>query len=299
MTPRTPFVRAVVLAAIAVATTGIAASQTSPGGQPATTLDDAAGAARPGTGPAPRPSQAAQATREFLGLGVVPDAAAAARGAPVFAQNCGGCHGSDARGGIGPSLIYSTQVLDDDHGEKLAVFLKVGRPERGMPSFADTAPRDLTDIAEYLHAQVEAYANRGIYQNNNDILTGDARKGAAFFVANCTACHAVSGNLKGVGARYRPLDLQRNLLMPVREGHPARAVQAVVTTPDGKFAGRVAKIDDFEVSVVDAAGVTHDFERGHGVTVAMTDPLAWHTALAGRIKDSEMTDLTTYLASVK
>src|SRR5690242_7164685 len=47
---------------------------------------------------APSSARAAQSTREFLGLGPAPDAAAAKRGAPVYAANCGFCHGPLARG---------------------------------------------------------------------------------------------------------------------------------------------------------------------------------------------------------
>src|SRR6186713_1461497 len=85
--------------------------------------------------PAP-PARSGQAVREFLGLGPQPDAAAAKRGAPVYAANCAFCHGRLARGAEGPSLIYSELVLKDEHGALLAEFLKAGRPEKGMPAFA-------------------------------------------------------------------------------------------------------------------------------------------------------------------
>ncbi len=286
--------RVLIFAAGVALTAAVAVSQPVPTPPPAAaSLDDAGGAVKP------RRGQSAQATREFLGLGVAPDAAAAKRGAPVYAANCAGCHGAEARGGIGPSLIYSNQVLDDDHGEKLVGFLKAGRPEKGMPSFAESTPQELTDIAEFLHLQVEAYANRGTYENKNNILTGDVRHGAAYFAANCTACHSASGDLKGIGARLRPLDLQRTLIVPTREDHPTRAVTATVTSAGTTVTGRVVRIDDFEVVIADAAGATHTIERGPGVAVALTDPLAWHKAFATRVKDREMTDLTTYLASFK
>ena len=142
--------------------------------------DDAAAAMGAKAGTAKRRG-GAEALRAFLGLGVAPDAAAAGRGQPIFAQNCAACHGPDARGGMGPNLLYSGQVLDDDHGEKLSAFLKVGRPEKGMPPFASLGDRDLIDIAEFLHLQVENYANRGTYQNNNNVLAGDAAQGRGLF----------------------------------------------------------------------------------------------------------------------
>src|SRR6266700_2232281 len=72
------------------------------------------------------PEQRAAATREFLGLGAQPDKQAAARGGPVFQQSCAFCHGPQARGATGPSLITSDVVLGDDHGEHLAPYVKQG-----------------------------------------------------------------------------------------------------------------------------------------------------------------------------
>src|SRR3984957_9154179 len=117
--------------------------------------------------------QRAAATRVFLGLGAEPDKAAAARGTPLFQQNCAFCHGPQARGATGSSLITSDEVLGDDHGERLVAFLKKGRPEKGMPAFATMSDDQLTDIAEFLHLQVEEVANRGTYHVLN-ILVGNA-----------------------------------------------------------------------------------------------------------------------------
>ncbi len=121
------------------------------------------------------PAERAAATRTFLGLGAEPDKAAAARGTPLFARNCGFCHGSTARGATAPSLITSDVVLGDDHGEHLTPFLQKGIPEKGMPAFARMPDAQLKDVAEFLHLQVEDVANRGAYQVL-DILIGNSEK---------------------------------------------------------------------------------------------------------------------------
>lgn len=264
--------------------------------RPSGSIDDAAaaqrGAMRGGPG-------AAEATRAFLGLGAAPDKVAAGRGAPVYAQNCAACHGPDARGGIGPNLLYSNQVLGDDHGEKLVPFLRSGRPDKGMPAFASLGDGALKDVAEFLHLQVENYANRGTYQNNNNVMAGDAKRGSAYFRANCTSCHSVTGNLKGVAARMRPLELQKEMIFPTREGHPSRMLTARVTGPTGSAEGRLTVYDDFTVAVVDNNGLTHAFARGPNVTVEVHDPLEWHRNFAFRLKDRDMTDLVTYLGTLK
>ncbi|WP_336963136.1 c-type cytochrome [Sphingobium aquiterrae] len=275
------------------------AAPPAPQGAGAASQDDAAAALNASGGGRRGGGNRADATRTFLGLGAAPDPEAAKRGAPIFAENCAACHGPDARGGIGPNLLYSGQVLDDDHGEKLVPFLTAGRPEKGMPPFAQLGDKGLADITEFLHQQVENYANRGTYQNTNNLLVGDAKKGAAYFKATCTSCHSATGDLKGVGAKFRPLDLQRSMIFPSREDHPARMVRATVTTPQGSVEGRVTRIDDFTIALVDAAGLSYAFRRDPDVKVALKDPLQWHKDFSYRLKDNEMTNLVTYLATLK
>jgi mono/diheme cytochrome c family protein len=264
--------------------------------RPGGSVDDAAAAQRTAGRGGPG---AAEATRAFLGLGAAPDKVAAGRGAPIYAQNCAACHGPDARGGIGPNLLYSDQVLGDDHGEKLVPFLHQGRPDKGMPSFASLGDPALKDVTEFLHQQVENYANRGTYQNTNNVMTGDPKKGAAFFRANCAACHSTTGDLKGIASTLKPLQLQKEMIFPTRDGHPARTLTARVTSPAGSVDGRLTVFDDFTVALVDKNGLTHAFARGPGIKVVVHDPLEWHRDFAFRLKDRDMTDLVTYLGTLK
>jgi cytochrome c oxidase cbb3-type subunit 3 len=242
------------------------------------------------------PPRGAEAVREFLGLGPAPDPAAATRGAPVFAANCAFCHGSQARGAEGPSLIYSELVLKDAHGSTIADFLKMGRPEKGMPSFATLSDEQRTDIAEFLHQQVEEVANRGTYEIK-DIVLGNARKGAGYVAAHCLSCHSLSGDLKGLGTKWRPADLQRYWIMPPRT--PARALTATVHSAQQKWEGPLQQIDDFRVSLVDKSGQLVVVERNPDVTVELHDPLAPHVAMIGNLADPDMINVTAYLESLK
>jgi cytochrome c oxidase cbb3-type subunit III len=250
------------------------------------------------TQPAPRSrANVAQSTREFLGLGPVPDAAAAKRGAPVYAANCGFCHGPLARGAEGPSLIYSEMVLKDQHGEQLAEFLKIGRPEKGMPAFATLSEEQRKDVAEFVHQQIEDVANRGTYEVRN-ILLGDARKGSKYVAANCLQCHSLTGDLKGLAAKWRPVDLQRYWIMPPRTG-PGRAITATVRTPRGTRQGRVQQIDDFRVVLAGDSGEAVVIARDANVVVELRDPLAPHVAMVGNLADSDMINVTAYLEALK
>ncbi|HVY79354.1 MAG TPA: c-type cytochrome [Steroidobacteraceae bacterium] len=244
----------------------------------------------------PPSARSGQAVREFLGLGPLPDAEAAKRGAPVYAANCGFCHGPLARGAEGPSLIYSELVLTDQHGAEIAEFLKTGRPDKGMPAFPTLSEQQRKDIAEFLHQQIEDVANRGTYRVEN-ILLGDKKKGARFVAAHCLQCHSVTGDLKGLAAKWRPVDLQRYWIMPPRT--PERAITAVVRLPGQTWQGRVQQIDDFRVVLVEDSGRPVVIERGADVAVELHDPLAPHVAMIGNLADSDMINVTAYLESLK
>ena len=239
-------------------------------------------------------SQRAAATRTFLGLGAIPDKAAAARGAPRFVENCAFCHGQAARGATGPSLITSDLVLADDHGERLAPFLKKGRPEKGMPAFATMSDQQLTEIAEFLHVQVEDVANRGAYQVLN-ILVGNAASGKAYVEGHCMSCHTAE-TFAHIASRFRsPDELQRNWIWPVR----ARNITANVKTQDGMISGRVTQMSDFRITLVDASGETRTLDSGPGVEAQINDPLAAHQKMVMTLGNDDMHNVTAYLETLK
>jgi cytochrome c oxidase cbb3-type subunit 3 len=240
-----------------------------------------------------------ESTRAFLGLSTAPDKAAAARGAPLFQQNCAFCHGATARGAEGPNLITADAVLGDDHGEKLVPFLKVGRPDKGMPSFARVSDTDLKDISEFLHQQVENVANRGTYKILN-IVQGDAVKGKAYVTANCMSCHT-DATFAGIRGKFRSPELmQRGWVWPNRPADHSMDVTATVRTADGNtVSGRVTMVSDFKIALVDASGKAQTIDRGPGVSVELKDPLAPHQAMIMTLKNDDMRNVTAYLDTLK
>src|SRR5256712_8657577 len=79
------------------------------------------------------------------------DAAAVERGQQLLTSQCGFCHGSNARGGSsGPDLTRSEIVQTDENGKQLGEFLRVGRPDKGMPRFVLTDAQN-ADLSPFLH----------------------------------------------------------------------------------------------------------------------------------------------------
>lgn len=238
-------------------------------------------------------------TRDFLGLGPAPDAAAAARGEKLYAPNCAFCHGEKARGAEGPNLIRSVVVLDDEKGELIGALIRKGRPSDGMPAFPNFSDAELHDIAQFLHLQVELVANRGLYKRLN-VVTGNAADGQAYFngAGGCAHCHSVTGDLAHIGSRYQPDQLQVRFIWP-GGGRGSRAQKVTVTLANGQtVSGTLKQIDDFDVSLRDAAGNFRSWPRQE-VKVTMEDKLAGHRALLEKYTDRDMHDLTAYLVTLK
>ncbi|HTX34541.1 MAG TPA: cytochrome c [Bryobacteraceae bacterium] len=238
-------------------------------------------------------------TRDFLGLGPAPDAAAAARGEKIYAPNCAFCHGEKARGGEGPNLIRSAVVLDDEKGELIAPTIRKGRPDQGMPAFPNFSDAELHDLAQYLHLQVELVANRGLYKRLN-IVTGNAAAGEAYFngAGGCKSCHSPTGDLAHIGSRYQPDQLQSRFVWP-GGGRGAHAQKVAVTLTNGQtVTGTLRHIDDFDISLTDAAGNYRSWPR-QAVKVEIEDRLEGHRKLLDKYTDRDMHDLTAYLVTLK
>jgi cytochrome c oxidase cbb3-type subunit III len=235
------------------------------------------------------------------------DSASRERGKTTFGAACGFCHGQNARGGEGgPDLLHSVIVLQDEGGKDLGEFLKAGRPEKGMPSFAVIPPAQATDIATFLHSEVLAAMTQRSVQVS--IVTGDAKAGEAFFNGDgkCITCHSITGDLKGIGTKYDPITLQDKAMMPRGGtgfgGPPAGPTQQVtVTLPSGEsYSGTLVRLTLFNVTLRDAKGMRRTFARnGDTPKVEVKDPLQGHFDNLSKMTDKHMHDLTAYLVTLK
>jgi mono/diheme cytochrome c family protein len=234
-----------------------------------------------------------------------------ARGGEFYKAQCAFCHGADTRGASGPSLLRSQLVQDDRNGETIGSVLRAGRPP-AMPRF-DMSDAQLADIAAFLHS-FQINSRDPARMRPIDILTGDAAAGQAYFTAKCGSCHAVDRDLKGLASRFpEPRSLQQWWLMPGggggRGGGPPAAapetpvgrIMATVTLASGqKFEGRLAKLDEFTVSVEEADGTTRTFtRRGDVPKVEIRDPLAAHKAMLREYTDKNIHDVTAFLVTLK
>lgn len=242
------------------------------------------------------------------------DRASAERGQTILSANCGFCHGSNARGGAGgPDLTRSPLVQEDTDGRQIGELLKTGRPDRGMPSFAQLSESQVKDIATFLHSQIYLNSDRRLYTIGK-ILVGDPKRGRSIFEGSggCTACHSVQKDFKGIGSRLDPVALQRRILLPRGGGQggarmaasaylDANALQVTIVTRSGRYQGRLVRLSDFNVTLYDpVSGAIRSFTRsGNDPAVTVTDPLKAHVDRLYHWNDRDLHDVTAYLAGLK
>ena len=191
-------------------------------------------------------------------------------------------------------------VLDDNQGELIGKTVHEGRPAKGMPAFPSLTGDQLRDLAEYLHLQVELAANRGTYKALN-VVTGNARAGEAYFngEGKCNTCHSVTGDLAHIGSKMSPPDLQQEFLYPAPGQQPSATKVTVILRDGSQIRGALKHLDDFYVSLYDAAGNYRSVALGKGVEVKVEDKLVFHREMLDKYTNQQMHDLTAYLVTLK
>jgi cytochrome c oxidase cbb3-type subunit 3 len=236
------------------------------------------------------------------------------RGKTTYGVSCSFCHGSDARGGeVGPNLLRSAVVLQDQNGELIAPIIHGGRAQQGMPR-VDITDEQIKEVAAWLH-HFNATGKTVMYNSAEiSILTGNAEAGAGYFQKTCASCHSATGDLAGIGSRIaEPKTLQQTWLLPGGEGggsgrYSAKAlglhlppITVTVTLPNGKkVEGNLVSISDFYVGLSNETDGPQGFRRDGDIPkVEIHDPLAPHRELLQKIADKDVHDVTAYLVTLK
>jgi cytochrome c oxidase cbb3-type subunit 3 len=268
------------------------------------------GAAPPGgrQGAGGRRGGFTQFTRELAPQDVI------VRGKGLYEANCASCHAADLRGGAtGANLLRSGVALADQHGELVGA--AVGRHAPPLT----LAQADTVAIAEYLHSVHATMSGQGSPPGRNPggidlkVLVGDAKAGETYFGAACSKCHSVTGDLKGIGAKFPDARALQNAWVSGsssafggggRGGGGGAGNPATVILADGsKLEGTLVRRDDFIVILTLPDGTRKSMARTNGVPkVDVRDPKDPHKVMVLELDDPDnkkMHDVTAYLATVK
>lgn len=242
------------------------------------------------------------------------DPAQVARGKLLFGINCRGCHGADLRGGDlgGPNLLRSQVALSDLNGELIIPIIHGSRQNMGMPAIP-LKEADAAAVAAYVRSVIQSIQVQGAPPSGKEppsILVGDAAKGKVYFGDKCGRCHSITGDLSHVGMRFKdPKKLQDAWLaggtqeeFQQHNGNASRrAVTVKISMPSGDtIEGTLKRVDEFLVTVSLADGSVRTIRRnGDTPIVNINDPLKIHRDLLSQYLDSDIHNITAYLAGVK
>ncbi|MFQ5504847.1 MAG: c-type cytochrome [Planctomycetota bacterium] len=116
-----------------------------------------------------------------------------AHGEDIYQSKCRDCHGTDARGAIGPSLI-AKDLISRVSNEYLVHAIRDGRPGTAMPSWTTLTTQEICDLISYLRL-----ASKARYRKvTAPILQGDPANGGLLYRQACESCHGPKG-VGGVG----------------------------------------------------------------------------------------------------
>ena len=198
-------------------------------------------------------------------------------------------------------MLRSEPVLRDRreqlHGKDLGTLLHT-LPQHNY-KFND---KELEELSQFFNQTISKILRSGYNDQPQGLLSGDAKAGEAYFngAGGCNQCHSPTGNLAGVAKKYTTAALQQKFLFPGSGLRGASRLVVTVKLRNGKtYEGDVVRIDDFNVTVRGADGVSHTFSRTAGTTVTVTDPFAAHNALLGKYTDADIHNLTAYLDTLK
>ncbi|MGH9199787.1 MAG: c-type cytochrome [Vicinamibacterales bacterium] len=241
-----------------------------------------------------------------------------ARGRGLYSVHCTACHGPDLRGGDqgGPNLLRSEAILIDQKGESILPIVRDGRRGAVGTMLAFALPEnDLLAVAEYLHSVMTQAGRQGRPPEREtpfelNVLVGDPSAGQLYFSRACSRCHSTSGDLQGIATRMAdPRELQNLWVSAGSSGRvggrggeaSGSRVRVTVTAPgSAPITGRLVRIDDFSVSLVQDDGVRRTFRReGPVPKVEIADPMEPHRRLVLELSDRDMHNVTAYLATLK
>jgi cytochrome c oxidase cbb3-type subunit 3 len=239
-----------------------------------------------------------------------------ASGKALYSVNCSFCHGAGATGGeSAPNLLRSKVVQADKDGELITAVIQNGILDKGMPKFSlDASQRG--DIAAYIHSLLASEVTSHGQLSTVSSLVGDAKRGRVYFNGrgHCASCHSIDADLRGIGSKYEPRDLQVAILTGGRRMPPGVAAHfaapasvapgttATITLPNGTiYRGKLDRIDEFAVEITPSdTDDSMTFSR-HGDTprVEVSDPFKAHRELLRHLEDVDIQNLTAYLATIK
>lgn len=168
----------------------------------------------------------------------------AAETATLFANLCGQCHGTDAKGykaDRAPSLVNPT-FLESASDDYLRLSIEQGRPGTSMAAYAKAVGGPLApDAVNRLVAWLRGHGPAA--RDLTPAADGDARRGAALYASRCIKCHGdrqTRGEyLMLANSRFLEVASDAFLQHAIVNGRPGTAMEAFGQTLGARDIGDI------------------------------------------------------------
>jgi alcohol dehydrogenase (cytochrome c) len=240
---------------------------------------------------------------------------AIAAGLTLYNQACVACHGADARGDRGPSLVSGNLTRGNADGE---VFINIRSGVRGtqMPAFAQFSTDQTWQIISY----VRSLGGGPVTQPaGGDSVKGDAAAGKAVFEGKggCLSCHMVNGSGVSVGpdlsaaGKTAAAQLEGKITNPNQAAAPGgggrgrgrggftRPTTVIAKTADGhEYRGAQKGADSFTIQFIDTTGHFRSFEKS-ALAELRTEPKSlMPDDYSKRLSGDEIKNVVAYLKTL-
>lgn len=220
------------------------------------------------------------------------------RGARLFRNNCGVCHGPAGAGGRSANLAQpKLRRAPDDRS--LFLVIRQGIPGTEMPP-------GWWILNDHEIWQVAAYV-RSLGLVAPEIVRGDAQAGSRLFrTTGCFGCHQVAleggrvgPSLTDIGAR-RGVSYLRAVLLDPASSLPDDFLQVQVVTADGKrITGIRLNEDTWSIQLRDLSDQLLSFWKEDLVSLEKQSGHSPMPSYRGRLSDQEVDHVVAYLISLR
>lgn len=230
-----------------------------------------------------------------------------AKGRQLFLGMCSRCHGAGGGGGEGPNLNRPalTRATDD---QALAVIIRDGIPDRGMPRIRRLTDTELNALVSYV---------RSLGRAGEAAREGSPEQGRAVYQRlGCSSCHIIAGEggnfgpeLTNIGARRAADYLRQAVVDPAAtlpsgsSDVPGRGFNEflpvrIVTRAGREVTGLRVNEDSFTIQVRDAGNQLHSFQKADLQRLDKEFGKSLMPDYKTRASAAELQDLVAYLSSL-
>jgi cytochrome c oxidase cbb3-type subunit 3 len=219
-------------------------------------------------------------------------------GRRLYLANCALCHGPEGDSVPGVELGRQIRRATTDEGVKTIIVKGISGTAMPPHTFSDFQAGTVVSYLRFMEKSASDTTASG----------GDPARGKAIFTGkgNCVNCHRVRDNgsrlgpdLSDIGTKRRAVELKRSVLEPDAEVLPENRAYRIVTKDGTTINGRLLNQDAFTVQILDGRQqklLSYQKSSLASYAFAEHSPMP---SYQGKLSSEELTDLVSYLVSLK